>query len=145
MAERKIRVLIVDESRHMAEQLAQVLERFKIVGIATDGKEALYLNTKQKPDVIAMDINLADLDSAELTRQILAERPVTIIMVCDMGSPELQASVTKALRAGACNSVAKSRVLSYPSSPAAQKLVGLIQASAPRINPKKDAVEALSY
>jgi len=65
----KIRVLIADDHRLFAETLEALLtteDRVEVVGSARDGKEAVRLARKLRPDVILMDISLDKGDACVL-------------------------------------------------------------------------------
>ena len=109
MEDQSIRVLIVEDSKSTGRALAHLLQSFAVVGIAGTGKEALRMFARHKPDVITMDIHLPDTDGLALTKQILQNRKVPIIVISSMVSPERQGLVFEALRAGAYDVVAKSR------------------------------------
>jgi len=64
----KIRVLIADDHRLFAETLEALLtteDRVEVVGSARDGKEAVRLARKLRPDVILMDISMPVMDGFE--------------------------------------------------------------------------------
>lgn len=68
-----VRVLIVDGSDDFAAMLADVMRTesiFNLVGVAQDGKEALRLIEKQKPELIVMDTMLKELDGLSVIRFI---------------------------------------------------------------------------
>jgi DNA-binding NarL/FixJ family response regulator len=70
-----------------------------VVGEASDGREAVALAEKLKPDVVVMDIGMPNLNGIEACRQILAARPDAEIVMLSMHSDE--GYVLRALKAGA--------------------------------------------
>ncbi len=57
-----------------------------VVGEAEDGRQALRIARKHKPDLIIMDISMPDLNGIEATRQILSESPGTKVIALSMHS-----------------------------------------------------------
>ncbi len=69
-----IRTLVVDDETPAREELIYILEKFqdiKIIGEASHGKEAIELNTKLKPDLIFLDIQMPKLNGIDVARKIL--------------------------------------------------------------------------
>jgi DNA-binding NarL/FixJ family response regulator len=97
-----VRVLVVDDQALVREGLMTLLEvagDIKPVAAAADGEEAVALAARHRPDVVLMDLRMPKLDGVEATRQILAARPETEIVVLTTHADE--ASILDALRAGA--------------------------------------------
>ncbi|NBD35586.1 MAG: PAS domain S-box protein, partial [Chloroflexi bacterium] len=94
------RVLIVEDDILVGEKLRGMLEAegHIIVGETDSGEAAITLTAELEPDVIFMDITLADLDGLEATQRIMAQRPTPIIILTDSDSSEM---MNKALDAGA--------------------------------------------
>jgi two-component system chemotaxis response regulator CheB len=82
MSERKIRVLIVDDSLFMRAAIAKTLARgpFEVVGQAKDGTDALAQVAKLLPDVITMDFNMPGMNGAETVRALMQQRPTPVVM-----------------------------------------------------------------
>lgn len=107
----KIRVLIADDHRLFAETLEALLtteERVEVVGAARDGKEAVRLARKLRPDVILMDISMPVMDGFEATRRIrLHQQDACVLMLTGSNS---RADVDLARKAGAAGYVTKDRI-----------------------------------
>src|SRR5580692_2804057 len=108
-ANKKFRVLIVDDSAFMRKVLETILnsdDQLQVVGQAKDGREAVTLAESLKPDVITMDINMPHVDGLQATAQIMTTNPRPIVIVSSE-SREGAASTLKALELGAIEFVAK--------------------------------------
>ena len=69
-----ISILIVDNEKYTRVSLNQLLSSqpdFDVIGTACDGREAVELAGKLKPDVIVMDIEMPVMDGLEATGQII--------------------------------------------------------------------------
>jgi response regulator NasT len=79
-------VVVADDDRTMAELLATNLRRLghRVVGVAWNGKEAVDMTLKNRPDVVVMDIHMPILDGIEAARQILGSHSVPIVMSTGM-------------------------------------------------------------
>lgn len=71
----KIKVIIADDSDFVRDGLKIILnldDEFYVVGCAASGKEAVNLATKNKTDVILMDIQMPEMSGIEATREIVS-------------------------------------------------------------------------
>ena len=62
---RAVRILLADDHRLFAESLMALLsedERLDVIGIASNGAEAVELATQLQPDVILMDLMMPVMD-----------------------------------------------------------------------------------
>ena len=108
-ANKKFRVLIVDDSSFMRKVLETIFnadDQLQVAGHAKDGREAVALAESLKPDVITMDINMPHMDGLQATAQIMTTNPKPIVIVSSE-SKEGAASTLKALELGAIEFVAK--------------------------------------
>ena len=97
-----ISVFLVDDHTIVRDGLRSLLEAhgdMKIVGEAANGRDAVKAVRKIQPDVVIMDILMADLNGIEATEQICRECPATRVLVLSMLSSS--ESILRALRAGA--------------------------------------------
>jgi len=78
----------------------------KVVASVENGRMAVKLAQKLKPDVVIMDITMPDLNGIEATRQIIAQCPGVKIIALSMNSDRRY--VTGILNAGASGYLTKS-------------------------------------
>ena len=99
---RKIRVLLADDHQLMRSGIRLMLEReadLSVVGEAGDGREAVALAKSLRPDVVVMDIGMANLNGIEAAQQMTGDRPEIAVVMLSMHSDE--SYVLRALKAGA--------------------------------------------
>ena len=81
---KKIKVLIADDQTILAEGIKSVLETdpaLEVVGIASDGFEALSMTMEKTPDVVLMDIRMPNMNGVVATKRIKLERPDVKVVV----------------------------------------------------------------
>lgn len=108
-ANKKFRVLIVDDSAFMCRVLHQIISsdpQLEVVGQARDGSEAVSLADSLQPDVITMDINMPRVDGLQATEMIMTRHPRPIVIVSSE-SREGADSTLRALELGAIEFVSK--------------------------------------
>lgn len=79
-----IRVVLADDQELIRESLSFVLNAqtdIQMVGIAKNGREAIELVRKEKPDVILMDIRMPEVDGVECTRLIKEAYPQMKVII----------------------------------------------------------------
>jgi DNA-binding response OmpR family regulator len=78
-------ILVVDDEPDIVKLVTRLLEaRGHRVGVARDGEEALESATRERPDVIVLDLNLPRVDGFEVCRRLKsgeATRSVPIVMM----------------------------------------------------------------
>ncbi len=97
-----IAVLLVDDHTVVRKGIRRLLEddeRIRVVAEASNGRDALELAQRLKPDVAIVDVGLPLLNGIELTRQLKAVCERTAVLVLSMHADP--AYVRRALQAGA--------------------------------------------
>jgi DNA-binding NarL/FixJ family response regulator len=104
----RIRVLIADDQRVVRDglsMLVSLIDRVEIVGLASDGAEAIRLAEAHRPDVIMMDLRMPGVDGATATAQVRERLPGTRVLVLTTYADE--GAILAALRAGALGYLTK--------------------------------------
>ncbi|HUZ05903.1 MAG TPA: response regulator transcription factor [Candidatus Paceibacterota bacterium] len=99
---KQITVLLAEDHMIVREGFRKMLELeddFEIVGEAQDGRAAVALAKKIRPDVVLMDIAMPLLNGLEATRQVLKENPAAKVLMLSAHSDD--AYVKSATEAGA--------------------------------------------
>mgnify|MGYP000904798415 CR=1 FL=1 len=81
---RKIRVLIVDDSRTGRALIAAALRRdpaIEILGSAGDPFEARDIIVRDEPDVITLDVEMPNMNGLQFLEKIMRLRPIPVVMV----------------------------------------------------------------
>jgi two-component system chemotaxis response regulator CheB len=108
-AEKKIRVMVADDSAFMRRVLRELISsdpQMEVVGEARDGREAVALAGSLQPDVVTMDIKMPHLDGLGAIELIMSQNPRPIVIVSSE-SREGAASTLRGLELGAIDFVPK--------------------------------------
>jgi two-component system chemotaxis response regulator CheY len=100
-------ILVVDDASFMRGSLKFIVENagHEVLGMAKDGKEALELYRKLRPDVVTLDILMRGTDGLTALEAIMTEDPgAKVIMVTALGQEEKQ---EEARKLGACGYIRK--------------------------------------
>jgi len=105
--EKQKTVLVVDDAKFMRNKLRNILENanFKVVAEAEDGRDAVALYNKHKPDVVTMDITMPNVDGITSLRAIKKLDPkARVVMISALGQKD---KVRDSIIAGAMDFVIK--------------------------------------
>ncbi|MBQ1069847.1 response regulator transcription factor, partial [Micromonospora sp. D75] len=119
-----IRVLLVDDQHLIRAGLRMLCDAqpdLDVVGEADNGRDAIALAARLRPDVVVMDLRMPGVDGITATSRILADRPATRIMVLTTFGDDDH--LYPALTAGACGFLLK-------DAPPADLLDGIRRAAA---------------
>lgn len=103
-----IRVLLVDDHDILRQGLTMLLglqHDIEVVGEGRTGREALALTQELAPDVVVLDISMAEMDGLEACRQIRSQYPAVQVLMLTMH--ESEAYFLQALRVGAAGYLVK--------------------------------------
>ncbi|MFA5843257.1 MAG: chemotaxis-specific protein-glutamate methyltransferase CheB [Coriobacteriia bacterium] len=105
-----IRVVVADDSLVAREMLRQILDSdpdIEVVGVASDGQEAVDLVASLRPDLVTMDIHMPRMDGLEATERIMAYTPTPILVVSSSVHGEGMGRAFDALSSGALEVIKK--------------------------------------
>lgn len=83
-----MKVLLADDHRMMRDGLRVILEKrsIEVVGEAGDGREAVTLAERLRPDIVVMDIAMPELNGIDATRRLVASVPGSRIIGLSMNA-----------------------------------------------------------
>ncbi len=109
MSDKKLTVLIVDDSRTVLAQIENAVaanETVEVIGTARNGAEAVQQVSQLHPDLVLMDIVMPDVDGLAALRLIQAKDPeVRVAMLSSIGAVASRAE--EAFRLGAIQVLSK--------------------------------------
>jgi len=105
----KTKILIVDDSKIIRKGLTEIFEAsndFEVVGVATDGKEALTAIRRTQPDVVTLDVVMPEMDGLTTLKHIMIECPRPTVMLSSL-TQDGSTTTFDALRYGAVDFISK--------------------------------------
>ena len=96
-----LRTLIVDDAALMRLRLKDILSKVncEVVGEAANGKEAVELYEKLKPEMLTLDISMPEMNGIETLKKIMNIDPnAKVVIISAVGQKAL---IAEALRRGA--------------------------------------------
>ena len=96
-----IRVLLADDHtlvRAGIRSLLETIENLEVIAESGDGREALELISRHRPDVALLDLGMPGMNGIEIARQAAQASPKTKIVILSMYDDKTH--VTQAIRAG---------------------------------------------
>jgi len=100
-------VLIADDVPFVRKTLTDILTKahFQVIGEASDGKQAVDLFKKLRPDVVTMDIVMPVMSGIEATKAIMShDKDAKVVILSAMGQENL---VMDAINVGAKDFILK--------------------------------------
>jgi DNA-binding NarL/FixJ family response regulator len=92
-----VTVLTVDDQavfRRAAAELIAATPGFEEVGQAASGPEALELAAALHPDLVLLDVRMAEMDGIETAQRLLASDPDAVVVLISLNEvPELESAL----------------------------------------------------
>ena len=131
--QKKIKVLIVDDSALVRQLLSEILSAdpaIEVVGTAQDAYMAREKIKRFNPDVLTLDVEMPKMDGIQFLRNLMRLRPMPVVMCSSL--TERGADVTlDALALGAVEFVTKPKVdVAYKLEEYAQEITSKVKAAA---------------
>ncbi len=104
-----IKVLVVDDSSFFQARLKEMIgehPELEVIGVASNGRDAIDMAQRLKPDIITMDYEMPVLDGVSAVRAIMSQRPVPILMFSSLTYEGARVTLD-ALEAGAVDFIPK--------------------------------------
>lgn len=133
-------MLVVDDSSFMARSIGRLLAShpsIEVVGMARNGREAIELVPRLKPDVVTLDLEMPVMNGREALRFIMTHFPTPVVVVSTLTQAEAEETVA-CLEEGAVDCVGKpngSKRLEEQKSELVGKVL-LAAAAKPRVSRK---------
>jgi two-component system, chemotaxis family, protein-glutamate methylesterase/glutaminase len=106
---RKIKVLVVDDSAVVRKMITDALNRdpqIEVVGVAPDPYIAREMILQLEPDVLTLDIDMPRMDGITFLKILQQHRPMPVIIISSLSQAGSRAAF-EALQAGAVDVLAK--------------------------------------
>ena len=84
-----IRILLADDHKIVRDGLRTLIEKetgMEVIGEAENGRRALKIAQKIRPNVVIMDVTMPDMNGIEATRKMLTEVPGVKVIALSMHS-----------------------------------------------------------
>ena len=110
--EKKIRVLIVDDSAVVRQTMHDILSadpEIAVMGVAADPFIAAQKMREEVPDVITLDIEMPRMDGITFLHRIMSQHPMPVV-VCSSVAQNGSDTAIKALEYGAVEIIAKPKL-----------------------------------
>ncbi len=101
-ADRRVRVLIVDDMQHVREQLILLLEltgQVEVIGEAANGADAIVQAQALRPEVVILDLEMPGMNGFQAAEQIKQCKLAGRVVILSV--PATAEEIARARRAGA--------------------------------------------
>jgi two-component system chemotaxis response regulator CheB len=111
-SQKRIRVLIVDDSASVRQTLATILgndPEIEVIGVASDPFVAAKRLRDDIPDVITLDVEMPRMDGITFLKKLMAQHPIPVVM-CSSLIEEGSETLMQTLEAGAVDVILKPKI-----------------------------------
>jgi two-component system chemotaxis response regulator CheB len=111
-AEKRTRVLVVDDSALVRQVMAEILSSdpaIEVIGAAADPYAAWDKIQRLKPDVVTLDVEMPRMDGLTFLEKLMRARPLPVVMVSSLTERGCETTL-RALELGAVDFVTKPRI-----------------------------------
>lgn len=123
----EVRIFVVDDNANHSAGIKQLVELhpgFTVVGISTNGEDAIKRLNDIEIDIVLMDMNMPELDGVSAIQQITARKPnLKILALTGYDDPDL---IYRAMKSGAKGYILKTMVTSQLLSAIEEVLAGKV-------------------
>src|SRR3954467_1409227 len=112
MSNRKIKVLVVDDSALVRQILVEILKTardIEVVGTASDPFAARERIKETNPDVLTLDVEMPRMDGLTFLANLMRLRPMPVVMVSSLTEKGCETTL-RALELGAVDFVSKPKI-----------------------------------
>lgn len=98
----KTTLIIIDDHHLVRDGIKSILDfepNFEVLAVGSDGREALPLYEKYKPDIVLMDVNMPIMNGIDATKTLLSKYPDVKVVILSVHQDE--SYVKHTLKAGA--------------------------------------------
>lgn len=108
MSDKNLQVLIIEDEQLLNEAYARVLSSAKIALLqAYNGKEALEILKKEKPDIILLDLRMPVMDGIEFLKQLKPKETMPDTKIIVFSNYDDQHEIDEAFSLGAMHYMLK--------------------------------------
>lgn len=146
--DKKIRVLVVDDSalvRRILTELLQSDPQIEVVGTASDPLMARERIKQLNPDVLTLDVEMPKMDGVTFLANLMRLRPMPVVMVSSLTRDGAEVTL-RALELGAVDFVSKPKIdVAHTLADYAEEIVAKVKTAAgARVRPLKHAAAPLA-
>jgi len=110
--DKKIRVLIVDDSAFVRQALKDILEtdpEIEVMGVAQDPYAAVERIRREVPDVMTLDVEMPRMDGLTFLEKIMSQHPIPVV-ICSTLTEAGSGVAVAALQKGAVDIITKPKL-----------------------------------